>query len=163
MSSKILTLSTPTDTTLVLTRTFNAPRHRVWEAMFTPTHMLRWMLPPPGWTLATCECDPRPSGRLKLTFQDSSSDSSMTIQGTFTEVLPHDRITHTEEMLTSSSQLLGTLTETHTFTESHGITTLQITQTYPTKQARDEALSSSPDQCMEPGYRQLDTLLAQPA
>jgi hypothetical protein len=45
----------PTDTTIVLTRTFEALRRLVWEAMFTPDKMRRWMLPPPGWTLTTCE------------------------------------------------------------------------------------------------------------
>jgi uncharacterized protein YndB with AHSA1/START domain len=44
-----LQISTPSDTTIVLTRTFNAPRRLVWEAMFTPDKMRRWMLPPPGW------------------------------------------------------------------------------------------------------------------
>ena len=47
-SSQGLQISTPTDTTIVLTRTFNAPRRLVWEATFTPAKMRRWMLPPPG-------------------------------------------------------------------------------------------------------------------
>ena len=34
--------------TIVLVRTFHAPRRLVWEAMFTPDKMRRWMLPPPG-------------------------------------------------------------------------------------------------------------------
>ena len=33
---KGLQISTPTDTTIVLTRTFNAPRRLVWEAIFSP-------------------------------------------------------------------------------------------------------------------------------
>ena len=32
------------------------------SAMFTPARMRRWMLPPPGWTMTVCECDPRPGG-----------------------------------------------------------------------------------------------------
>ena len=43
---KGLQISTPTDTTIVLTRTFNALRRLVWDAMFTPDKMRRWMLPP---------------------------------------------------------------------------------------------------------------------
>ncbi len=48
MNPPAMQLSTPTDTTIVITRTFNAPRRLVWEAMLTPDKMRRWMLPPPG-------------------------------------------------------------------------------------------------------------------
>jgi len=47
MNPKGLQVSTPTDTTIVLTRTFNAPRRLVWEAMTVPAKMRRWMLAPP--------------------------------------------------------------------------------------------------------------------
>ena len=50
MNSKGLQISTPTDTTIVLTRTFNAARRLVWEAMTEPVKMQRWMLAPPAWT-----------------------------------------------------------------------------------------------------------------
>ena len=59
VAAKGLQVSTPTDTTIVLTRTFNAPRRLVWEAMFTPDKMRRWTLLPPGWTMTVCECDAR--------------------------------------------------------------------------------------------------------
>jgi hypothetical protein len=38
---------------------------------------------------------------------------------------------------------------------------MRITQTYDSKEARDGAASGM-DQCMEPGYKQLDALLAKP-
>ena len=47
-SPNALRVTTPTDTTIVLTRTFGAPRQVVWEAMFTPASMRRWMMLPPG-------------------------------------------------------------------------------------------------------------------
>jgi uncharacterized protein YndB with AHSA1/START domain len=31
-----------------MTRSFNAPRKLVWEAMTNPDKMRRWMLQPPG-------------------------------------------------------------------------------------------------------------------
>ena len=69
MNPKGLQLSTPSDTTIVLTRTFDAPRRLVWEAMFTPDKMRRWMLPPPGWTMTVCECDARVNGALNLAWK----------------------------------------------------------------------------------------------
>ncbi len=160
---KGLQVSTPTDTTIVLTRTFNAPRRLVWEAMFTPDKMRRWTLPPPGWTMTVCECDARVGGALRLVSKSEEADPAMTLQGVFTEVVLHERAVHTETMALGSGQVIGTLVETHEFAERGGVTTMRITQTYPTKDARDSALASGMDQGMEACYERLDTLLARPA
>ncbi|HVZ93178.1 MAG TPA: SRPBCC domain-containing protein [Phycisphaerales bacterium] len=158
-----LQISTPTDTTIVLTRTFNAPRRLVWEAMFTPDKMRRWMLPPPGWTTTRCECEARAGGALKLAWKNEESDPFMTLEGVFTEVVPHERATHTETMALGSGQVIGSLVETHEFAEKGGVTTMRITQVYDSKEARDGAIASGMDQGMEAGYKQLDALLAQRA
>ncbi len=158
-----LQISTPTDTTIVLTRTFNASRRLVWEAMFNPDRMRRWMLPPPGWTLTVCVCEPRVGGALRLAWKSEEADPVMTLQGVFTEAAPHERIVHTETMALGSGPTIGSLLEKHEFSEQDGVTTMRITQTYDSKAARDEAIASGMDQGMEAGYRQLDAVLAQPA
>ena len=163
MNPKGLQVFTPTDTTIRLTRTFNAPLRLVWAAMFTPDKMRRWMLPPPGWTLTVCECDPRVGGALRLAWKNDEADPFMTLQGVFTEVVPHERIVHTETMALGTGQTIGHQVETHEFTEKNGVTTMRITQTYDSKEARDDAIASGMDQGMEAGYRQLDAVLAQPA
>lgn len=48
--TKELQCSTPTDTTIVLMRSFDAPRRLVWEAFFTPDK-------------SDAGCFPRPAGR----------------------------------------------------------------------------------------------------
>jgi uncharacterized protein YndB with AHSA1/START domain len=158
-----LQISTPNDTTIVLVRTFDAPRRLVWEAMFTPNKMRRWMLPPPGWTTTVCECDARVGGKLKLAWKSDDADPAMTLQGVFTEVVPHERIVHTETMALGTGQTIGSLLEKHEFAEKGGVTTMRITQTYDSKDARDGAIASGMDQGMEAGYQQLDALLSQPA
>jgi uncharacterized protein YndB with AHSA1/START domain len=42
------TVTTPTDREIVITREFNAPRPLVWEAMFRPELIKRWVAGPPG-------------------------------------------------------------------------------------------------------------------
>jgi uncharacterized protein YndB with AHSA1/START domain len=163
MNPKGLHISTPTDTTIVITRTFHAPRRLVWEAMTNPAKMRRWMLPPPGWTLTTCECDARPGGALSLAWKSEDADPMMTLKGVFTEVIPHERMVHTETMALASGQVIGSLVERHEFAEQGGVTTMRITQTYDSKDARDGAIASGMDQGMEAGYQQLDALLARPA
>ncbi len=162
MNSKGLQISTPTDTTIVLTRTFDAPIRLVWAAMFTPAKMRRWMLPPPGLTLTACECDARVGGVLKVAWRNEEADPFMTLQGVFTEVVPQVRAVHTETMALGSGQTVGQQVETHAFTEKGGVTTMRITQVYDSKDARDEAVASGMDQGMEACYQHLDALLAQP-
>lgn len=163
MNPNGLRISASTDTTIILTRTFNAPRRLVWEAMFTPDRMRLWMLPPPGWTMTLCECDARAGGALRLGWKSEDADPVMTLQGVFTEVAPHERAVHTETMALGSGQVLGSLVEQHEFAENGGVTAMRITQTYDSKEARDAALASGMDEGMEAGYRQLDEVLAQPA
>jgi uncharacterized protein YndB with AHSA1/START domain len=158
-----LKVTTPTDTTIVLTRTFNAPRRLVWEAFFTPAKMHRWMLPPPGWTMTVCECEARVGGALRLAWKNDEADPFMTLQGKFTEVALHERATHTETMEMASVGQIGSQLETHEFAENGAVTAMRITQVYDSKEARDGALASGMDQGMEAGYQQLDALLAQPA
>jgi uncharacterized protein YndB with AHSA1/START domain len=158
--AKEMQLSTPTDTTIVIVRTFDAPRRLVWQAMFTPDKMRRWMLPPPGWTATTCECDARVGGALEVAWKSEEADPAMTLRGVFTEVVPHERMIHTEIMALGSGQMVGSLVEKHEFAEEGGVTTMRITQTYASKEARDGAIASGMDEGMEACYKQLDAVLA---
>lgn len=155
------TVTTPTDTTAVLTRSFNAPKRLVWEAFFNPDKMKRWMLPPPGWTLKSIQCEAKTGGILKLSWTNEAGDASMTLSGTFTEVEPGVRAVHTEEFALGDGKVVQTQVEEHAFTEKDGVTELRITQTYPSKEARDEGLGAG--EGMEEGYKRLDALLAQGA
>lgn len=158
-----LQVSTPTDTSIVMTRTFNAPRRMVWEAMTNQDTMRRWMLPPPGWTLAVCECDPRVAGSLRLEWTGGGTDPGAALHGVFTEAKAPERMVHTEAILLGNGQLIGTQVETHEFAERNGVTTMTITQVYVSKEARDASVCSGADQGMEAGFKQLDALLAKGA
>jgi len=152
-------ISTATDTNIVLTRKFNAPRQLVWESMLTPDRMRRWMLPPPGWTTTDCYVDLRVGGALKIAWKNQEADPFMTLEGVFTEVKPYERAVHTEKMTLASGQVIGSQIETHEYSEKDGITTMRITQVFESKEARDGALESGAEG-MECGYQRLDDLLA---
>src|SRR5262245_20965139 len=159
MNPKGLQVSTPTDTTIVLTRTFDAARRLVWTAMLTPDKMRRWMLPPPGWSTTVCECQPCVGGALRLVWKSEEADPAMTLYGVFTEAVLHERIVHTETMVLGSGQPIGSLVEAHEFAEKGGVTTMRITQTYSSKEARDGALASGQNEGMEACYKRLDSVL----
>lgn len=161
--AQALQISTPTPTTIVLTRTFNAPRRLVWEAMFTPDKMRRWMLPPPGLTCTLCQCEPRVGGALEVAWKSDAADAVMTLRGEFTEVVVHERAIHTETMALGSGQVIGSLLEKHELAEHDGVTTVTITQTYTSMEDRDGARASGMDEGMEACYQHLDALLAEAA
>jgi len=163
MNPKGLQVSTPTDTTLVMTRTFQAPRRLVWEAMTDPAKMRRWMLPPPGFTMTTCEVEPRVGGALSIAWKSAEADPAMTLHGVWTEFAPHERMVHTEKIkVVAGDVVISSLIETHEFAEKNGVTTMRITQTFESKADRDGGVASGADQGMEACYVQLDLLFAQP-
>jgi len=159
-TTKDMQLSTPTDTTIVITRSFDAPPRLVWAAMFTPEKMRRWMLPPPGWTISALECQVCVGGALALAWKSAEADPAMTLRGVFTEVVLHERAVHTEIMAMGTGQVVGSLVEQHEFREQGGATAMRITQTYASKEARDGAMASGMDEGMEACYKQLDSVLA---
>ena len=107
-----------------------------------------------------CVCEAREGGVLRIAWKSEEADPAMTLEGVFTEVVPHERIIHTERMASGSGQVIGELLEKHEFAEEGGITRMRITQTYGSKEARDGALASGMDQGMESCYEQLDAVLS---
>ena len=55
--------------------------------------------------------------------------------------------------------MISSLVEQHEFFEEGGATTMRITQTYPSKEARDGCIESGVEG-MEACYKQLDAVLA---
>ena len=60
-----VTVTTPSDREVEVTRMFNAPRPLVFKALTTPDLLLRWMHGPNGWTLTVCEVDLRVGGAFR--------------------------------------------------------------------------------------------------
>jgi hypothetical protein len=101
-------------------------------------------------------------GALDVAWKSEEADPVMTLRGVFTEVVLHERAVHTETMALASGQTIGSLLEKHEFAETGGVTTMCITQTYDSKEARDGGIASGMDEGMEACYQQLDALLGRP-
>jgi len=94
-----------------------------------------------------------------VAWKSDEADQTMTLRGKFTEVVLHERAVHTETMALGSGQEIGSLLEQHELAEEGSVTTMRITQTYDSKEARDGALASGMDQGMEACYQKLDAEL----
>ena len=159
MSLASLQVATPSDTTIVMTRAFRAPRQLVWEAMTSPKMLPRWMFAPPGWKMTTCEGEPRIGGSYRWAWSDASGKETLVIHGVFKEVTPPARLVHTETMEMSGCGQAGTLLATIELREQGATTIMTMTLSFDNKQARDGALASGMEHGMEAGYKQLDAML----
>jgi uncharacterized protein YndB with AHSA1/START domain len=139
---------------LVVTRTFDAPVHLVFEAWSKPEWFKLWWVPKSaGMSLISCDMDIRTGGTYRLVFSHPAFDQPMAFFGTYREVTPHQRIVWANE---ESDQ--GAVT-TVTFEERAGKTLVTLHELYPTEAARDEALAGSAEGLPEQ-FAQLDDLLA---
>ena len=142
------------DCELVVTRTFNAPAHIVFEAWSKAELFQRWWVPESaGLSLLSCDMDVRTGGAYRLVFRHPMSDQPMAFFGTYREVTPNERIVWTNE---ESDE--GAVT-TVTFEERAGKTLVTLHEIYPTQAALDEALAGSAEGLPEQ-FAQLDELLA---
>lgn len=155
-----LEVATPTDTTIVMTRSFDAPRELVFEAMTDPALIPKWIFSPPGWTMTTCEGDLRVGGKYRWAWTNEAGEDALAIHGENLEVDPPRRIVHTETMEMGCGGPIGTLVATVELEEQGGGTRMTMTLAFDSREARDGALQSGMDQGMEAGYRQLDAMLA---
>src|SRR5258708_4732426 len=66
-----MTIATPSDREIVMTRIFDPPRDLIFDALTKPELVRRW-LGPRGWSLAVCEIDLRVGGAYRFVGRGSS-------------------------------------------------------------------------------------------
>ena len=151
--------TTPSDREVVARRTFDAPRQLVWDAHTRPEHVRRWLLGPDGWSMPVCEIDLRPGGAWRYVWRSDADGSEFFMHGTYREIVPTERIVHTE--------FFGAMPEpavlTSTFEEVGGRTLLTVTVVYPSKEVRDAALATGMTRGWGRSYERLDGYLGEAA
>ena len=144
------TVERRSDRELVVTRSFDAPAHLVFEAWSRPELFRRWWVPKSmGMSLRSCEMDVRVGGKYRLEFEPHA----MAFFGTYLEVTPPSRLVWTNEEGGEG----GPVT-TVTFEEKAGKTLLVMHELYPSKEALDAAGTGAADAMVET-FAQLDELL----
>lgn len=152
-----LQVTTPSDREVVITRTFDAPRRLVWEAWTRPELVAKWLHGWDDWRLEVREMDVRPGGALRWIWHGPKGEQ-MGLRGVYREVVPAERLVHTEifdEDWTGGETLVTLL-----LTEETGRTTATMTILYSSREARDAAIQTGMADGMEVGYQRLDRLLA---
>ena len=150
--SAVVTL--PSDSEILITRSFDAPRSLVWDCLTTPRHLLRWW--GPTWCpLVACEIDLRAGGTWR--YRSLNADGTeFAWHGTYRDIVVDERIVSTEvfEGFPEAESL-----NTMTLTEVDGVTTLQSLVTHRSRQNRDGHIHSGMEGGMQETMDRLDALL----
>ena len=137
------------DREVVVTRSFDAPAHLVFEAWSRPELFRRWWVPKSmGMTLHSCEMDVRTGGTYRLNFGEG-----MDFFGRYIEVTPPSLIVWTNE----EGEENGSVT-TVTFEEQDGRTLVVMSELYASKDAFDAEGAGAAEATHET-FAQLDDLL----
>jgi len=139
---------------ILVARSFDAPVHLVFEAWTKAELFRQWWTPKSyGMTILSCEMDVRTGGGYRLEIGHPAFDQPMAFFGTYTDVVPDQRIVWTNE---ESAE--GAIT-TVTFTEAGGRTDVVVSNLFPSAQALEDELASGAPECMGETFDQLDELL----
>jgi uncharacterized protein YndB with AHSA1/START domain len=82
--------------TVRLHRVLTAPPERVYRAFLDPDAMAKW-LPPHGFTGRVHEMEAKVGGRYRMSFTNFSTGNSHAFGGTFLELVPNERLRHTDK------------------------------------------------------------------
>ena len=118
---------------LVHRRRFDAPRAELFAALTEPARLRQW-LRAGGRALATCEADVRTGGSYRYVFRGGEGPE-LEMRGDYREVVPNERIVHTEAYTDVDWEPLVVTTE---LADAPGGTLLTVTTWHPTEEARDE-------------------------
>jgi len=81
--------------TVEFQRVLRAPAERIYRAFLDPDAMAKW-LPPHGFTGRVHEMDARVGGGYRMSFTHLGNGQSHSFGGTFLELVPGERICHTD-------------------------------------------------------------------
>lgn len=151
-----LVITRVSDTELVLTREFDAPRELVFKAMTDPALLPRWWGPRKYRTVVD-ELDARPGGKWRMR-NIAADGGEHAFRGEFREVVPSERVVWTFEY----EPLPGHISvETMTLTERDGRTLLTVRDQFSSKEDLEGMVNSGMESGARESYERLDELIGE--
>jgi uncharacterized protein YndB with AHSA1/START domain len=152
-SSGTAVVTLPTDTQILVTREFDAPRHLVYEAWTTPELIKRWWSGERG-EVTIADVDLRVGGIWRYVMV-SNGGSEVAFHGEYREIVPNERVV-TTEVYEGVPETDGDVVCTYTFTEKDGRTTLTLLVDHPNKEIRDMVIDSGMEGGMQEALDHLE-------
>jgi len=149
-STKTVFITEPGQKTVTMTRLFNAPRTRVFDAMTNPDLLRKWY-GPPGLEVSLCESDLRVGGAYRIV-QRTPDGNEFGFRGVHRELLRPERRVYTWifELMPDKEALV-----TETFEDRDGKTLFTAVLLFQTVEDRDGYLSTG---ATEGGAASMDRL-----
>jgi uncharacterized protein YndB with AHSA1/START domain len=147
------TVTLPTDTQILITREFDAPKHLVWQAYTTPELIRRWWAGSHG-TVTVAEVDLRVGGSWRYVLVGHGDEPfEVAFHGEYREVSPTDRLVNTE-IFEGAPEGVGLVTTT--LTEVDGRTTLSQLCEYGDQKVRDAVIDSGMEGGMQSAFDEME-------
>ena len=138
VEQKKLTVTTPSDREIMMTREFDAPRELVFEAHSKCEHLTNWW-GPRRYSLELCEMDFRPGGKYRFLHRGPDGVEEHGFRGEYREIVSPEKIVWTFEWEGMPGHVS---VDTLTLEEQDGKTTLTATSVFDTVEDRDGMLQS---------------------
>ena len=132
-----VTITTPGDLQIVVTRIFDAPRALVFEAWTKAEHVAHWW-DPSGVPLAVCDINLRPGGAFRWVNRAPDGGEGYSFGGVYREIVPPEKLVFTAPDSPNRGSIL-------IFAEEGKRTKLTITIQCASKQERDAMLQMRVD------------------
>ena len=151
MTGNRIITTRPSDTELVMTRVFDAPRELVFEAHTSCEHFVHWW-GPQKYDVADCDIDFGVGGTWRIVIR--SQDNEVTFFGDYLEIEAPERFVWTFGFNDDPGG-----PETYTFEEHDGKTTITSRAVFPSKEALEEMMATGMEDGANELYERLDDYL----
>ena len=158
-SSSRAVVTLPSETQILITRAFDAPRRLVYRAYTEPELIKRWWSGLRG-EVTSVEVDLRVGGRWRYVMV-ANEGFEVAFHGTYREIVTHERLVSTElyEGVPDATEDDATLNTT-TFEEIHGVTTLATLVECHTREIRDMIIDSGMEGGLQEAMEKLEQVAA---
>jgi len=154
-TKRTITLTTPSDREVVITRVFDAPRELVFKAFTDPKLIPHWWGPRSQKTIVD-KIDVRPGGVWRFVHRGQDGNEHG-FNGVYREIVPPERLVYTFEWEGLPGHIL---VETVTLEERDGKTTVMDRALFETVEDRDGMLKSGMETGAAESMDRLEELLA---
>ena len=154
MTNNTITVTMPSDTSVQVERTFDAPAQLVWDAHTKPELIRQWLLGPDGWDMPICDVDLRPGGDFHYRWAHPT-EGAFSSKGTFSTVTPVSYLAFTERM----EGFEGESQNSYTLVERDGRTTITMSMDFGSQEARDGAVATGMADGIGVSFDRLEALL----
>jgi len=150
-SSGTAVVTLPTDTQILITREFDAPKHLVYKAYTTPELIERWWSGERG-EVTSVEVDLRVGGTWRYVMV-ANEGFEVAFHGEYREIVTNERIVSTEVF---EGMPDGEAVDTLTLTEKDGRTILSVLVQHSSQEHRDMHINSGMEGGMQEAMDKLE-------